>query len=89
AIVGGAIGYAQARSKPSLISGLISGLLLIIGAVRASLGIVSGLWLARVVALLLVVVFVIRLLKTRKFMPAGLMVITGVITAIGLFAAVS
>ena len=89
AIVGGAFGYAQARSKPSLISGLISGLLLIIGAVRASLGIASGLWLARIVALLLVMVFVVRLIKTRKFMPAVLMVITGVITVAGLFSAVS
>ena len=89
AMVGGIIGYVQARSKPSLISGLVSGLLLLIGAVRASQGIASSLWLARIVALLLVVVFVVRLVKTRKFMPAGLMVITGVVTVIGLFAAVS
>ncbi len=85
AIVGGIIGYVQARSKPSLISGIVSGLLLIVGALRASQGIASGLWLARVVALLLVVVFVVRLVKTKKFMPAGLMVMVGTVTVVTLF----
>ncbi|MEL6139664.1 MAG: TMEM14 family protein [Cyanobacteria bacterium J06626_23] len=87
AIVGGVIGYVQARSKPSLISGIVSGLLLIIGSARASQGIASGLWLARIVTLLLVVVFIVRLVKTKKFMPAGLMVAAGIITLIGLLAA--
>ena len=86
AVVGGIIGYLKARSLPSLISGIVSGLLLIIGALRAAQGIMSGLWLAKIVALVLVIVFIIRLVKTKKFMPAGLMVIGGVATLIGLFA---
>ncbi|MEM9806522.1 MAG: TMEM14 family protein [Cyanobacteria bacterium P01_D01_bin.56] len=85
AVVGGIIGYLKARSLPSLISGIVSGLLLLIGAVRASQGIASGLWVVKIVSLLLVIVFVIRLAKTRKFMPAGLMVIGGIITLIGTF----
>lgn len=86
AIVGGIVGYLKARSLPSLISGIVSGLLLIIGVLRAAQGIVSGLWVAKIVALVLVVVFIIRLVKTKKFMPAGLMVIGGVATLIGLVA---
>ncbi|MEM6251677.1 MAG: TMEM14 family protein [Cyanobacteria bacterium P01_D01_bin.156] len=85
AIVGGITGYLKARSLPSLISGIISGLLLLIGALRAAQGIVSGLWVVKIVSLLLVIVFVIRLVKTRKFMPAGLMVMGGMITLIGAF----
>ena len=85
-IVGGVVGYLKARSKPSLISGIVSGLLLIIGALRAAQGIASGLWLVKIVTLLLVIVFIIRLIKTKKFMPAGLMVVGGVITLIGLLA---
>ncbi len=84
--VGGIVGYLKARSKPSLISGIVSGLLLIIGALRAAQGIASGLWLVKIVTLVLVIVFIVRLVKTKKFMPAGLMVIGGVATLIGVFA---
>lgn len=86
AMVGGIVGYLKARSKPSLISGIVSGLLLIIGALRAAQGITSGLWVVKIVTLVLVIVFIIRLVKTKKFMPAGLMVIGGVATLIGVFA---
>ena len=86
AIVGGIIGYLTARSKPSLISGIVSGLLLLIGVLRAAQGIASGLWVVKIVTLVLVVVFIIRLIKTKKFMPAGLMEIGGVATLIGVFA---
>lgn len=86
AIVGGIIGYLKARSKPSLISGIVSGLLLIIGALRAAQGIASGLWVVKIVTLVLVIVFIVRLIKTKKFMPAGLMVIGGIVTLIGVLA---
>ena len=86
AIVGGVIGYLKARSKPSLISGIVSGLLLIIGALRAAQGIASGLWVVKIVTLVLLIVFIVRLIKTKKFMPAGLMVIGGVVTLIGILA---
>ncbi|EKV01760.1 small integral membrane protein [Leptolyngbya sp. PCC 7375] len=86
AVVGGIVGYLKARSLPSLISGIVSGLLLLIGALRAAQGIASGLWVVKIVTLLLLIVFIIRLVKTKKFMPAGLMVIGGVITLIGVFA---
>jgi len=77
-IVGGAIGYKQAGSQVSLISGFISGLLLLISAYLLYGGSVAGPLCAGVVTLLLVVVFSVRLAKTRKFMPAGLMIIVGV-----------
>jgi uncharacterized membrane protein (UPF0136 family) len=78
ALVGGVVGYKQAQSKASLISGTISGLLLILGGVLRSLGQAWGLVLAVIVTVALVVVFTIRLTKTRKFMPAGLMTVVGV-----------
>ena len=77
-IVGGVTGYQKAGSQVSLISGIISGLLLLVGAYLLFGGILSGLFLSGAVSLLLVIVFVIRLVKTRKFMPAGLMVALGV-----------
>lgn len=83
-IVGGIIGYQQAGSKPSLIAGLVTGVLLVIagfGLVESQLW---GLILAIAVTALLVVVFTWRLIKTRRFFPAGLMVIAGVVTLLTL-----
>lgn len=82
AVVGGAIGYKQAQSKASLISGTVSGLLLILGGVLRSLGQVWGLGLAAIVTAILVIIFTTRLIKTRKFMPAGLMTILGVVALV-------
>lgn len=82
AAVGGVIGYRQAKSKPSLISGLISGLLLIVGGAIAQQGNIWGYWLALLITSLLVVVFAIRLIKTQKFMPAGVMLSTGILTLV-------
>jgi len=82
AIVGGIIGYVQASSKASLISGSISGLLLIFAGVLQLQGQAWGLILATVVTTVLVIVFAIRLAKTRRFMPAGLMTVLGLVTLV-------
>ncbi len=78
AIVGGIIGYVQAKSKASLISGIISGLLLVTAGVMQLQGQGLGLIVAIVVTIALIIVFAMRLAKTRKFMPAGLMTALGV-----------
>ncbi|KJH70451.1 TMEM14 family protein [Aliterella atlantica] len=83
AVVGGIIGYVQAQSKASLISGSISGILLIIAGILQLQGQSAGLILATVITAVLVIVFGIRLTKTRKFMPAGLMSVLGLV-ALGL-----
>ena len=75
---GGIWGYIKSKSKPSLISGCLSGLLLLIAAGMQSRGYDTGLLLSRVIVLLLIVVFAIRLIKTGKFMPSGIMLIAGV-----------
>jgi uncharacterized membrane protein (UPF0136 family) len=80
AIIGGIIGYLQARSQVSLLSGIVSGLLLIFAAYLQLQGNTWGLILAIVVTAMLVVVFAFRLNKTRKFIPAGLMTILGMLS---------
>lgn len=87
AIVGGFIGFKQAGSKASLISGLISGTLLVIAGIGLTQTQPWATWLAIAVATLLVIVFIGRLLKTRKFMPAGLMVLVGIATVASLIGA--
>jgi len=83
AIVGGVMGYVQARSKISLLAGCGCGALLLISAVLQLQGQSWGLMLAVVVTVILLLAFMMRWLKTRKFMPAGLMLILGV-PALGL-----
>ena len=85
AIVGGVIGYKQAGSQMSLLSGIISGVLLLIGAYFLFGGNPIGLILSAIVSLVLLIVFAIRLAKTRKFMPAGLMIILGVVNMAALW----
>jgi uncharacterized membrane protein (UPF0136 family) len=79
AIIGGIIGYIQANSQVSLFSGGISGLLLILTAYLQLQGQILGLFLAVLITAILVVFFAFRLAKTRKFMPAGLMTILGML----------
>ena len=81
-IIGGLIGYFQAGSKASLISGSISGILILISSYLINQGFMWAFFLAGVITLALIVVFAIRLRKTGKFMPSGLMIILSVITLI-------
>jgi uncharacterized membrane protein (UPF0136 family) len=81
-IIGGIVGYKQAGSKASIISGGISGLLLIFAALIQLLGQPWGFNLAVYITVALVFFFAFRLFKTRKFMPAGLMIFLGIISLI-------
>ncbi len=83
--LGGIWGYIKSQSKPSLISGCLSGILLLIAAAMQIRGSSLGLLLSRIIILLLVAVFTIRLTKTGKFMPSGIMLIAGVIALSCLF----
>ena len=78
AVVGGIMGYMQAKSKISLIAGCGCGVLLLITALLQVQGQSWGLLASAIVTGVLLVAFVMRFLKTRKFMPAGLMLILGV-----------
>jgi uncharacterized membrane protein (UPF0136 family) len=80
-LVGGLIGFLKAGSKVSLITSAVSAAALILTAIPGLFGprLASG--LADVIMAALLVVFAIRLGKTKKFMPSGLMLL---ITALAL-----
>jgi uncharacterized membrane protein (UPF0136 family) len=67
-IAGGAAGYLKAKSQVSLYTSLGSAAVLTLCALN-----VLPLIAADILMGLLIVVFAIRLAKTHKFMPAGLM----------------
>jgi uncharacterized membrane protein (UPF0136 family) len=88
AIFGGALGYARAKSKASLIAGGVSGALLIIAGLLSPS--VPGFILALVVSVLLLAHFSRSFAAKKKPMPAiPMIVLSGiciVLTAIAWFA---
>ncbi len=78
AIIGGIFGFVKSQSKISLISGVSSGIVLLATALLQLQGLDWAKLASLGVAAVLVVTFVIRLIKTQKFMPAGLMILAGV-----------
>ena len=76
-LVGGAMGF-RAGSKISLIMGSVSACLMIASLLVMKMSPSGGHIAIAVLSLMLVVVFVIRFIKTAAFMPAGLMLIASV-----------
>lgn len=70
-VVGGLIGFLKAKSKVSLIMSVSFAALLVLCALR----IVFQVYVADILLAALLVVFAMRLGKTKKFMPAGMMLI--------------
>lgn len=78
ALVGGIMGYVKVKSKISLISGSSSGVLLLACAVLMLQGYTWSAIAAGGITAILIITFIMRWVKTRKVMPAGLMVILGI-----------
>ena len=72
-LVGGLIGFLKAGSKVSLITSAVAAAALVLTAIPGLFGARAGSGLADAVMAALLVVFAIRLSKTKKFMPSGLM----------------
>jgi len=74
-LAGGLMGFLKARSKISLISASVFAALLILTAVPGILDRRFAMNLANVLMAALLVVFSVRLAKTKKFMPSGWMLV--------------
>ncbi len=70
-VAGGYLGYRIAKSKPSLISGYVSGALLLIALGMSFGDAVKGYWAGTGIAGLLCVVFFVRWRKTKKLVPSA------------------
>lgn len=78
---GGILGYAKKRSVPSLVMGGLFGLVVIACAILMFQENVLGAQVALGVSVFLAAFFAVRFWQSKKFMPAGLMVILSVIAA--------
>lgn len=76
------MGYVKSHSKVSLISGGVSGLLLLILAGMMGLGKSWAYPIAAVIIALLIIVFIVRWFKTKKLMPAMPMIFFGCISLV-------
>ena len=74
-LVGGLIGFLKAGSKISLITSAVSSAVLVIASNRHLLQPAASQIAIESILALLLVVFAIRLAKTKKFMPSGLMLV--------------
>ena len=74
-LIGGLIGFLKAGSKVSLITSAVSAAVLIVTAIPGLLAPGVARAAADLIMAALLVVFAIRLAKTRKFMPSGLMLV--------------
>jgi uncharacterized membrane protein (UPF0136 family) len=71
-LVGGVIGFFKAKSKVSLITSSVFAAILILTTLRGVFQPGFALLLANVTLVVLLLVFTVRLGKTKKFMPSGL-----------------
>jgi uncharacterized membrane protein (UPF0136 family) len=80
---GGIMGFVKARSRASLVAGAIPGALLVVAGYLSGR---TGFLLGLAVSLMLTGRFVAAFGKSKKMMPAGMMVILGLL-GVGLTAA--
>lgn len=81
-LLGGMIGYATAKSTPSLIAGVGSGVVLLACGYLLSSGNDLGLYLGLAMAVALTVFFTMRFIRTRKVMPALVMSLASIAAAV-------
>jgi len=74
-LIGGLIGFFKAHSKISLITSAVFAALLVLTVVPGVFQPAFGRGLSNVIMAVLLVVFAIRLARTKKFMPSGLMLL--------------
>lgn len=89
-MVGGVIGFVKVGSRPSLIAGVLGGLVLL--AAGYGIGLPSQLWglqSALILIVVLLVFFTIRYFRgnPHAFMPSGLMAILSLLALVGVWVA--
>ena len=80
-LLGGLMG-SRAGSKVSLVAGSASGVVLLAAFIVSWFELVVGLWIGVVVGALLAIVFGIRLSKTGKLMPSGMMLAVSLVAVL-------
>jgi uncharacterized membrane protein (UPF0136 family) len=78
--LGGAMGFIKAKSMPSLVAGLVCGVIALMLGYYYPWRFAP--WAALLLSLFLIVIMGRRFLRTRKVMPAGIVVLLSLIVAV-------
>jgi len=81
-LLGGVLGFARARSRPSLFAGVGFGLALLISGAMLWQGNARVLPGTTALAGVLLIVMGVRFARTKKFMPAGMVALMSLIVVI-------
>jgi uncharacterized membrane protein (UPF0136 family) len=81
-LAGGIFGYSQARSLPSLISGVVFGLILLLMGYLIWQGSVAGVYATVAIVLFLALFFAYRFTATGRIMPGGAMFALSFVTVV-------
>jgi len=73
------VSYRRTGAKPSLVSGIVSGTLLVVAAVLIPLGVPIAASMGLGVMLAMMGVFASRYLSTKAFFPTGVMLLASVL----------
>ena len=79
-IIGGIMGFVKAHSKMSLLTGLVSGLAILLATKVGANNPKTGYLFVASISLVMAVIFLMRFAHTHAFMPGGLMLILSIIT---------
>jgi len=79
--LGGVLGYVKSKSRQSLLAGSVSGLFLVAAGLLVVMGINAGTYLGFAITVLLVGLFSVRFGKTKKFVPAGILLVISIVVA--------
>ncbi len=78
-LLGGVMGFVKGKSKVSLVTGILFGAALLECGLLIQQEVAFAVVAATLLAGVLVLVFMMRYLKTRKLMPAGLLAVISVV----------
>src|SRR5262252_8105283 len=78
-LVGGLIGFLKANSKVSLISSAVFAALLVLTVVPGLFDPTFARNFQNILMAALLIVFAVRLAKTKKFMPSGMMLVVTIV----------
>ncbi|MGH7952948.1 MAG: TMEM14 family protein [Limisphaerales bacterium] len=78
-LIGGLIGFLKAKSKISLVASTVAAVLLILTTLRGIFQPAFASEMVNVILIVLLVVFAARLIKTKKFMPGGMMLLATIV----------